>query len=158
MAVSEDNGATWSPLEAIGNWGGIVTMASVLRLRSGNYLAMFHDDGRFISKGGAVSKTMQLYQVISADGGLTWGARAWSTLRIPSTSANLASYDHRMEPGWPLCFARTREPATPMSSSRTTRAHVVSAAGIASGVDRRPTHREVHPDGGCSSRSATWRS
>jgi len=72
MAHSEDDGLTWSELEKVGDWGGIVTMGSVVRLRNGDYLAMFHDDGRFFHAGGAATKTMTLYETFSHDGGLTW--------------------------------------------------------------------------------------
>jgi hypothetical protein len=76
MAVSEDDGATWSPLEPIGDFGGIVAMGSVLPLRHGpgHYMALFHDDGRFISGSGQASSTMTLYKSLSQDGGLTWSA------------------------------------------------------------------------------------
>ncbi|MBN2417589.1 exo-alpha-sialidase [bacterium] len=74
MAVSEDDGRTWSPLRRIGDWGGIVVMGSVVELtdRAGHYLAMFHDDGRFIHEGGKAEGIFTLYQVFSDDGGLTW--------------------------------------------------------------------------------------
>ncbi|MFZ5517664.1 MAG: sialidase family protein [Candidatus Zhuqueibacterota bacterium] len=72
MAVSENDGLDWTPLSPIGNWGGIVVMGSVVALRDGNYLAMFHDDGRFFTEHGTHSRTMTLYQTISGDGGLTW--------------------------------------------------------------------------------------
>jgi len=72
MAVSEDDGWTWTPLKPIGNFGGIVTMASVERLRNGNYMALFHDDGRFLRNGGKRIK-FQVFKTISKDGGLTWG-------------------------------------------------------------------------------------
>ena len=73
LAVSEDDGLTWSSLRPVGDWGGIVAMASVVRLRNGDYAALFHDDGRFFRVGGTRTKSMQLYQTISKDGGLTWG-------------------------------------------------------------------------------------
>jgi hypothetical protein len=73
LAVSEDEGVTWSPLKPVGDWGGIVAMASVTRLKNGDYAAFFHDDGRFFKAGGTRTKSMQLYQSISKDGGLTWG-------------------------------------------------------------------------------------
>jgi len=73
MAVSEDDGITWTPLRPVGNWGGIVTMASVFDIkRPGHYMAMFHDDGRFFKEGGERTETMTLYKTISSDGGLTW--------------------------------------------------------------------------------------
>jgi hypothetical protein len=74
MAVSEDDGKTWSELEPIGDYGGIVAMASVERLKNGDYLALFHDDGRFIKGEGKRStpETRIAYKVVSKDGGLTW--------------------------------------------------------------------------------------
>lgn len=74
MAVSEDDGKTWSGLNKVGDWGGIVTMASVIELKSGagHYLALFHDDGRFIAQGGEAAGVFTLYQSVSLDGGLTW--------------------------------------------------------------------------------------
>ena len=52
MAHSEDEGESWSELEPIGDFGGIVAMADVTRVGKGEYLAFFHDDGRFISPTG----------------------------------------------------------------------------------------------------------
>ena len=72
MAISDNDGATWTPLKPLGDWGGIVTMSSVIRLKNGDYLAMFHDDGRFFRAGGKASDTFTLYQTVSKDGGLTW--------------------------------------------------------------------------------------
>ncbi|MHC5022591.1 MAG: sialidase family protein [Planctomycetota bacterium] len=72
MAVSPDDGGTWSELAPIGDYGGIVAMSSVGRLESGDYIALFHDDGRFIDGSGQRSDTFRLYQVRSQDGGLTW--------------------------------------------------------------------------------------
>ncbi|MBX3179408.1 MAG: exo-alpha-sialidase [Candidatus Hydrogenedentes bacterium] len=80
MAVSEDDGHTWSPLEPIGDFGGIVAMGAVERLKNGNYIALFHDDGRFIDGSGSRGAppsggpVFQVYQIESADGGLTWSA------------------------------------------------------------------------------------
>lgn len=78
LAVSEDDGKTWSELKPAGNWGGIVVMGFVEPLKSGpgHYLAMFHDDGRFFTEKPQPSKpvTFTLYQTKSTDGGLTWGA------------------------------------------------------------------------------------
>lgn len=78
LAVSEDDGKSWSGLTPVGDWGGIVVMSSVVRLANGDYLAMFHDDGRFFAAGGKTRKppSMRLYQSISRDGGLTWGEPA----------------------------------------------------------------------------------
>lgn len=95
MAVSEDDGGTWSELEPIGEFGGVVTMSSVLPLeKPGSYLAFFHDDGRFI-RGGELEKyriksphvpdyssatakpwRFWVYSCLSTDGGLTWSVPA----------------------------------------------------------------------------------
>lgn len=84
MAVSEDDGLTWSELEAVGDWGGIVMMGSMIPLHTGKgyYMAFFHDDLRFFTKDGRDryfkdkrdfdSRLMTLYKTISTDGGLTW--------------------------------------------------------------------------------------
>jgi hypothetical protein len=82
MAVSEDDGATWSELNPIGNFGGIVTMASVMPLKQpGHYMALFHDDGRFIlgnefAAGKAKAWKFFVLQTRSKDGGLTWSVPA----------------------------------------------------------------------------------
>ena len=91
MAVSEDDGAKWSELNPIGNFGGVVAMASLVELKTGpgNYMALFHDDGRFIAGGDQPKYTVKgpssdhrshaakpwrffVYQTRSNDGGLTW--------------------------------------------------------------------------------------
>ncbi len=74
LAVSEDDGRNWSELEPVGDWGGIVVMGFVepLRTGKGHYLAMFHDDGRFIKGSGKTTGTFTLYKTISKDGGLSW--------------------------------------------------------------------------------------
>lgn len=72
LAVSEDDGKTWSPLKQADDWGGIVVMGSVERVSNGDYLAWFHDDGRFFKKDGKVRPTFTLYQARSTDGGITW--------------------------------------------------------------------------------------
>tara|TARA_Y100000589_G_scaffold315394_1_gene338898 strand:- start:1688 stop:3370 length:1683 start_codon:yes stop_codon:yes gene_type:complete len=81
-AVSEDDGLTWSPLSPVGDWGGIVVMGFVERLSDGRYLAMFHDDGRFIHEGSQQTSpvTFTMYKTFSEDGGLTWSApeSVWS--------------------------------------------------------------------------------
>ena len=72
MAVSEDEGETWTALEPIGDYGGIVAMSEVLRLSNGDYLAFFHDDGRFINGREEQRGQFFVYQIRSSDGGLTW--------------------------------------------------------------------------------------
>ena len=81
MARSEDDGRTWTPLEPIGDFGGIVAMASCIRLADGSTMALFHDDGRFIQGGtgkhrdspaGKVTGAWTVYKTLSKDGGLAW--------------------------------------------------------------------------------------
>jgi len=71
-SISEDDGRTWTPLKPIGDFGGIVAMACMIRLKNGNHMAMFHDDGRFLSESGKRTNLMTLCKTISKDGGLTW--------------------------------------------------------------------------------------
>lgn len=71
MAYSENDGKDWTPLKPIGDFGGIVAMGAVERLKNGDYMALFHDDGRFFKNSGKVSK-FHVYKTISKDGGLTW--------------------------------------------------------------------------------------
>jgi hypothetical protein len=81
MAVTEDDGANWSELKPIGDFGGIVTMATVIGLKApGRYLAFFHDDGRFIRGSDSLSPAKAwrfwVYTTLSKDGGLTWSVPA----------------------------------------------------------------------------------
>src|SRR5262245_48342716 len=76
LAVTEDDGMHWSELRPAGSWGGVVVMASVVPLRTGpgHYLAMFHDDGRFITNRGKSTKPVvfRVLKTTSLDGGRTW--------------------------------------------------------------------------------------
>jgi len=72
LAVSEDDGKSWSPLKQVGDWGGIVVMGSVERVSNGDYLAWFHDDGRFFRNGIKATGEFRMFQTRSQDGGLTW--------------------------------------------------------------------------------------
>jgi lysophospholipase L1-like esterase len=72
ISRSEDDGATWTPLEQVGNWGGIVVMGFTENTRDGRMIAQFHDDGRFFTPDGKASPIFSLYQVQSADDGKTW--------------------------------------------------------------------------------------
>lgn len=84
MAVSEDECKTWSELQPVGDWGGIVMMGDLIELKTGkgHYMAMFHDDQRFFTKDGrsvadqAATANNQalftLYKTFSYDGGLAW--------------------------------------------------------------------------------------
>jgi|TARA_B110000438_G_scaffold110541_1_gene108452 hypothetical protein len=90
MAYSEDNGVQWSQLEPIGDYGGIVAMGCLIRMNNGDYVALFHDDGRFI-KGSGKSDKFFVYSVRSSDGGMTW-----------SDPTVIATHDiaHLCEPGF----------------------------------------------------------
>jgi len=72
MARSDDDGRTWTELEPIGNFGGIVAMADCVPLADGRYMALFHDDGRFLRAGGKRTGVFRVFKTISKDGGLTW--------------------------------------------------------------------------------------
>lgn len=43
---SDDQGLTWTEFQPLGDFGGNVSMSDVIRLKSGHYMAFFHDDGR----------------------------------------------------------------------------------------------------------------
>ncbi|MEE2642024.1 MAG: sialidase family protein [Planctomycetota bacterium] len=72
MSYSEDDGKSWSELQPIGDFGGIVTMGCVEKIGNGRYMALFHDDGRFIRKGGIQDRRFHVYKTVSSDGGMTW--------------------------------------------------------------------------------------
>ncbi|MBY0374975.1 MAG: glycoside hydrolase [Bryobacteraceae bacterium] len=80
QSISEDDGLSWTPLAPIGDFGGIVAMGDVIRLRDGRYAAFFHDDGRYFTRDGAqrdaatraAAPVFTVYQTESRDGGLSW--------------------------------------------------------------------------------------
>lgn len=78
VSRSEDEGETWSPLQPIStpgpSYGGIVTMGSMVELKDGSYMALFHDDGRWLRNPPEhpEGKRFEVYSVVSSDGGLTW--------------------------------------------------------------------------------------
>ena len=78
MSVSENEGASWSELKPIGNFGGIVAMGCHMEVKDkpGHYFCLFHDDGRFMEENGKRAKPVvfKLLQTNSTDGGLTWSA------------------------------------------------------------------------------------
>jgi hypothetical protein len=76
LSVSSDDGRSWSELKPIGAFGGIVAMAALMPLTTGpgHYMALFHDDGRFIAAHAAKGpRRFLVYKSVSTDGGLTWG-------------------------------------------------------------------------------------
>ncbi len=76
MAISEDDGESWSELQKVGDWGGIVVMGCLFEQTTGpgHYMAMFHDDGRFIASEASqkTPREFALYRVTTVDGGVTW--------------------------------------------------------------------------------------
>ena len=78
VAYSDDEGGTWSPLRPIStpgpSYGGVVAMGSMVELRDGSYMALFHDDGRWLRDPPEhpEGKRFEVYKVLSSDGGLTW--------------------------------------------------------------------------------------
>ena len=90
LAVSEDDGANWSPLKPVGDWGGIVVMGSVAELADRTHAAWFHDDGRFLMKERGPAR-FDVFQTHSSDGGLTWSN--------PVAIAHLPNV-HLCEPGF----------------------------------------------------------
>lgn len=78
VAYSEDEGGTWSPLQPIRtpgpSYGGIVAMSSMVELKDGSYMALFHDDGRWLRNPpeNPDQRRFEVYKVVSTDGGLTW--------------------------------------------------------------------------------------
>jgi hypothetical protein len=76
VSRSEDDGATWTELEPVGDFGGLTAMSSIERLRDGTHLGFFHDDGRFLSGKGVTLDAPRfiVFQSLSKDGGLSWSA------------------------------------------------------------------------------------
>lgn len=78
VAYSENEGETFSPLLPLStdgpSYGGIVAMSSMVELRDGSHMALFHDDGRWLRSPAEhpVGKRFRVYRVTSRDGGLTW--------------------------------------------------------------------------------------
>lgn len=121
LSVSEDDGATWTPLAAAGDWGGVVVMSALVELRPfgrSRYLAMFHDDGRFFMKEPHQGKppVFTLYQTFSDDGGLTWSFPAAVTA---SSEVNLCEPGIIRSPDGRTLAALLRE------NSRTRNSYVI---------------------------------
>lgn len=117
MAVSEDDGARWSELEPIGDFGGIVAMASVAQVGApGRYAAWFHDDGRFFGPEPVEDAGFDVYQTLSEDGGLTWGA--------PVSIASLPDVQ-LCEPGFLRSLDGARIALFLRENSRTKNSHVI---------------------------------
>ena len=84
IAYSEDEGVTWSGLNMIGDWGGVVFVSALFPLKTGkgHYMALFHDDLRFFTSDGQAKydedrkkneqRLFTLYKTSTTDGGSTW--------------------------------------------------------------------------------------
>lgn len=68
--ISTNEGETWSSMSGINNLGGF-KVTSCVKLRDGRTMALFHDDGRFISGATYPDKSV-IYKIYSYDGGFTW--------------------------------------------------------------------------------------
>ena len=66
--VSEDRGVSWRELTPLG-LPCVMTFSSVVRLKDGRYLGLYHK-----GPDGADRAPLQVLQVATADGGLTWSA------------------------------------------------------------------------------------
>ena len=65
--MSEDGGNTWREMEALGEqFYCVMTFSSVLRLKDGAYLGMYH------RRTGPNDESLEVMQTITRDGGLTW--------------------------------------------------------------------------------------
>lgn len=156
-ALSEDEGRTWTPLEPIGEFGGIVAMASVVALANGEHAAFFHDDGRW-EQPGSKKGAFTVFQTRSGDGGRTWSAPTviWQgsdvhlcepgVVRSPD-GKRLAMLlrENRRAKNSHVSFSTTKRPA----GRRRWSCHRACAAIVTSV----PTDRM----GGCCCRFATWR-
>ncbi len=162
LSVSEDDGATWTPLAPAGDWGGIVVMSALVEIKpfgSGRYMAMFHDDGRFFAKEprragpGRVHALQDLLggrrpDLVLPGGGLSRRARSISASRGSSARPTAGP--------WRRSCARTAGRATRSSSSPRTRAR--RGANRASFRERSPatgTPGDTPRTGGSSCRSGT---
>ena len=83
LSISDDDGATWSELKPIGDFGGVTAMSSLVTLRDGSLMAMFHDSGVYDPDGTFRPKVETkddhgyiyvVFKTASRDGGLTWSA------------------------------------------------------------------------------------
>lgn len=66
--VSEDRGATWREMPALG-FRCVNTFSSIVRLKDGRYLGLYHD-----GPDGKDRAPLEVLQTITADGGLTWSS------------------------------------------------------------------------------------
>ena len=114
-SISEDDGATWSELAPVGEYGGIVAVADVMPTGKGTYAAFFHDDGRFLKEGGRGTPGFEVYAIDSLDGGVTWSAP-----RVVAVDPSV----HLCEPGLVHSPDHTRWAMLLRENSRTKNSHL----------------------------------
>lgn len=71
--MSEDGGASWREMTPLG-LPCVMTFSSVVRLRNGNYLGMYHRRMDAVSGESDSSVPLVVAQTETADGGVTWSA------------------------------------------------------------------------------------
>ncbi len=71
--VSEDGGTNWREMPPLG-LPCVMTFSSIVRLRNGNYLGMYHRRMDGVTGETDRSMPMNVVQTETADGGLTWSA------------------------------------------------------------------------------------
>ena len=72
MSVSEDDGTSWSELNPVFNFGGIVANSDMIQLKDGKYMSFFHDNGKQYKLYGKNTNQFVVYKILSDDGGLSW--------------------------------------------------------------------------------------
>lgn len=72
MSISENKGNSWSELNPVFNFGGIVATSDLIQLKSGDYMSFFHDNGKFYKEYGKDNNQFVVYKMLSKDGGLSW--------------------------------------------------------------------------------------
>ena len=66
--MSEDEGLTWKEMPPLGDkFRCVMAFASIVRLKDGSYLGMFHK-----GPGGADKSPLEVWQSVTKDGGFTW--------------------------------------------------------------------------------------
>lgn len=114
MSVSENDGESWSELSPIGDYGGVVAMSDICETAKGEYIAMFHDDGRFFSRhafcktsvyatGEGKDRRTKYMHSFSLNGGKTYGKQR----------KNWIENEEREDDNWTLIYEAFRGRANP---------------------------------------------
>jgi hypothetical protein len=120
--VSEDGGISWREMTPLG-FPCVMTFSSVVRLRNGNYLGMYHRRMDAVAGEDDRSVPLNVVQSETADGGVTWSARRGVVL------PHAREYPHRQQPG---------------DVQRRRRPDVEPAKGYVLGADRRPAYGRLY--------------